>query len=138
MFCYVHNTNQQDSQCSVVSVSNCIPQDEEINKSLQQSRSQSQNSGHSLRSSLLNTMQEKEKKDHNQRPNQDHPICSLVIQDSVEEVSHKLDHVKMDPPPSHVILYVGTNNLPNNSAEVTAKKLSSWKKKLKANSRWLN
>ena len=91
-------------------------------------------------------MEENPKQDSNQRLSQDAPI--MIISDSIikdiipgkvskrvvkkslysgkttEEVSHKFDHVKIDPLPSHVILHVATNNLPNDSAEVTAKKIA--------------
>ena len=98
-------------------------------------------------------MQEKQKKDHNERLNQDALIMLIgdsIIKDiildklskrvvkknlysgkTVEEVSHKLNHAKIDPLPSHVILHVGTNNLPNDSAEVTTIKIEQLAEKVK-------
>lgn len=106
-----------------------------------------------LRGGSHNTREENQRQDFNQKSSPDAPIMLIgdsIIKDIIpdklskrvvkknlysgktaEEVSHKLDHVIVDPPPSHVILHVGTNNLPNDSAEVTAMKVEQLAEKVK-------
>ena len=119
---------------------------------MQQSQSQSE-SADCLQSGLHNTMEEKLNKEYNQRLRRDAPIMLIgdsIIKDIIpdklskrnvtkylysgkttEEISRKLDHVKMVPPPLHVIIHVGTNNLPLDSAEDTATKVEQLAVKVK-------
>ncbi len=139
------------NQYSALTVQDDTAEEEEANKSTQQSQPQIEATGYSQQSGSHISMKEKDKKDDNTR--QDAPIMLIgdsIIKDIIpgklskkdvkkclysgktaEEISHKLDHIRMDPSPSHVIIHVGTNNLPTDSGEDTARKVEQLAEKVK-------